>query len=135
MSRADTLVRRVMEARRESTEANALAREKKEAKEQAERELYAFLEDQGQKSGTYDLGDGYGRVRATRREQKKHRILDKARLLESIREMGLVEELMKDEPRAKQLNDFIKTRLESGEDLPEGLDFYVDESIQITRLK
>jgi hypothetical protein len=43
--------------------------------------------------------------------------------------------MLRPEPRQKNLNAYVKTLQETGEPLPEGLDFYEDKGLTLTKVR
>jgi hypothetical protein len=133
VSRLDSRARVLLELREKNSVAQRAADEAKAELDAYEAEFWSELEDLGMKSVSLDLGDPYVEVRLERRETTKSRVLDKAALVAWAREHGLAEELVKPEPRKAQLNEYVRTARENGLPLPDGLDFYFDRYVSVTR--
>ena len=108
MSRLDTRVRRLLELRTANSLAQQAAKEAKAELDAYEAELWSELEDEGTKTWSGDLGEGFGQVRITRRETQYAEILDKQALIDSIKEEGLESELLRPDLRKKNLNALVK---------------------------
>lgn len=70
-----------------------------------------------------DLGPGYGSMRFGRRTTIYGKIEDEHAARESLRALGLEDAMFQPKPFAKALNDFVKELIESGAELPDGVDF------------
>lgn len=87
------------------------------------------MEAQGIKTVTHDLG------RITRTEKLKAAIVDTQALRTSLAEEGLLDEMLRTEWAKAKLNKLVKERLESGEDIPEGMEPITERSITYTKPK
>ena len=121
-------------------------REKRDQdKEQAEtseteyREYEAELLDEIRDSpitGTrrIDLGK-YGTVRFTPRETVYGRIVDADKAIEAFEREGLRENMTKTQISKSRLNEIVRDRLETGQPMPDGVDWYANRGFTITRPK
>jgi len=130
--RLDTRARELLAARERATQLARDADDAKAEKEVLEAQFWSLMKDMGLKSTTIDLGGAYGTVRLERRRRTDSRVLDREALVAALRERGLDPELVKAEPRKAQLNNYVRTILESGGELPEGLDFVSREYVSVT---
>lgn len=110
-----------------------LAKDKAEQRMKEQESLvYDALTQMRVPSYAVDLGDGYGRKRFTPRSRPYGRVLDRATAIEALRAEGREpEQIFRDEVRKKPLNQLVADRLERGEALPEGIDFYYNTGITI----
>jgi hypothetical protein len=100
-----------------------------------EQELYDELEESPIKGARrIDLGPPYGEIRFTPRETFYGRIIDVDKALEYFEEHGLDGDLTKPSFVKRRLNEIIRDRMDRGESLPPGTDFYANRGITITRL-
>lgn len=95
--------------------------------------VYDVMKDQGTETTTLNLGEGYGRVQLGRRETVRSRVIDLDAALDSFESEARVDEITKTEVRKAQLNELVRERLETGQPLPEGVDFTRTPFIQVTR--
>lgn len=133
--RLDTRARKVLELREEASMKQADADRAKAQRDRYEAEFWAALEDENTKTWTGDVGAPYGQIRITRRSTPRSRVLNKQALIKALRERGLAAAMLRPEPNKKALNAYVKTLQETGEPLPEGLDFYDDKGLTVTILK
>jgi len=61
------------------------------------------------------------------------RIIDPIRAQEAFKELGLFHEMFQLTPVKRRLNEFIRTALENGEGLPDGVDFSVTKYISVRK--
>ena len=120
---------------REERDIKARAAEKAEADyREAEAELYQALTDAGIRGRqTFDFGGDIGTVSFQTRSTKFGRIIDKDLAIKSLREEGLDDAVYETAIRKKRLNELVRDRLESHDDLPEGVDFYESKGITVSR--
>ena len=60
-------------------------------------------------------------------------VTDKDELLEWAKERGLDEELFSDKPNKQALNQIVRDAIDSGQELPPGVNWYPREYISITK--
>lgn len=115
----------------------------KRTAEQSEREyreyessLFSELED-GPLQGSIklDLGEPYGIVSFKTRSTVYGRIIDLDTALESFEAEALMEEMTKEDIKKRRLHELVRTRLEQGQELPQGVDYYENKGITISRQK
>lgn len=134
-SEADPLtksdVRRLKVLREQRDKAKAAA----DAAESEYREWEAIcwekMENAGDTSTTKVLPDGT-KLQIVRRGTIYSRVLDNDVLLDSLEQEGRVDELTKPGFQKQRLNEYVRTCLESGQPLPDGLDFYERRYLTIT---
>lgn len=78
-------------------------------------------------------GPGYGTVRLDRKKTIYHQIIDKRVLESALRQRGLDREYLRDDFRKGALNQFVRTELEAGRELPAGLGYREDKYISVTK--
>lgn len=134
--RLDTEARKLLDRREDNDKAQAVARKTKGAVVEQERVVFDLMKLLNQKtSGTLELGEGYGDVQLGRRETIRSRIIDHDRALEALEAAALVDEMVRADIRRAPLNELVRTCLETGQALPEGVDFTRTPFIQVTRKK
>jgi hypothetical protein len=109
----------------EATEATA-KRAKKVYEEQRDR-LWDMLESAGVKTINHDVG------RITRTNRVIGTIQDRAALTEWLEDHGMLEAFTRTDFRQQQLNGLAKEAIETGDELPEGLDVLTTKTITFTR--
>lgn len=115
--------------------------ERKTAAEVSEKEYRDYESDlfeeiqSGPMQGTrrIDLGEPFGLVAFTPRETTFGRIIDSEAAVEYFEEHGQTEEMTKPQIGKGKLNERVRELLEQGKPLPDGVDFYVNRGITISR--
>ncbi len=101
-----------------------------------EADLWQAIEASEQKSGTWDLGPGYGTVQLTRRETTTATVLSPEEAAEALEKMGLAEAVLGSPAvRKKVLNEYVRDWLKSGQPLPKGIDFHKRRYLTTTKKK
>lgn len=128
--------RRLAELRVERDQDAVAAKKSEEAYREYEAELLSIVEDSGLK-GTieFDFGGDLGRISFQRRKTTYGRIIDKAAALRAFQEESIIEAMTGEKIEARRLNELVRERQESGEDLPDGVDFYDKKFISISHKK
>lgn len=127
--------RKLLDRRRENDEAQKAAKETKEALDKQQTIVHDILEAQEMPTATLDLGPGYGRIQLGKRKTIYGRVIDIDTAIAALEGEGYGAEMVKSELRKGALNELIRTRLENGEDLPDGVDFSETRYVQVTRRK
>lgn len=100
----------------------------------AEAELFQELEEAGVKGRqTFDFGGDLGTAKFQARSTNYGRIIDREVALAALEAEGLDEVIYERSIRDKRLNELVRDRLESGSELPDGVDFYSRQGISISR--
>lgn len=133
MASLTTEARKLLDRRVTNDEAQKKAKETKAALDKQQEIVHTIMESAGDVSVTKDLGPGYGRVQLGRRKTIFGRVIDAETALTSLEAEGYGEEMAKTEIRKGPLNELIRTRLETGEALPDGVDFSETRYVQVTR--
>lgn len=133
-TRLDTLARRVLEARREYEDKRKAKTKAEEKKDDAERALHDELVKQKMPSATLDLGP-LGRWTFGRRSTIRSRIIDRETAIKSLAGEGKSDGYVVTELRKAPLNELVRERLETGEALPDGIDFSETKYVQATKKK
>lgn len=127
--------RKLLKLRDTAKKADTEAKRAKDARNAQERVVSDLLEDQDVKTTTIDLGEPYGEWKVGRRKKIFSRVFDLDKLLEALRAEGREEEAIKHDVRKAPLNELVRERLETGEPLPDGLDFSETPYIQMSKSK
>lgn len=131
--RIDTLVRRVLEAR-EDYETKRKAKVKAEKRKHAvEADLHEELERQNMPGSKVEI-DGE-RVGVARVSTIRGRIIDRDVAVKALTDEGKADGYTFTDLRKGAINDLVRECLESGEPIPEGLDFNETKFVRITRSK
>lgn len=131
MSRLDSRARTLLELREKYDLAKGEAAAAKLARDNFEMELWSELEDLGLKAFTMDDGTRIERPKPTIYAD----VVDEEAFIEWAQESGMADEFTTAGLRKKSLNGFVRTRLESGEELPPGMSYRVDRGLRVTRPK
>lgn len=125
--------RRLAELRQDRDQDAVTAKRSEEAYREYEAELLAILEDSGLKGSLgFDFGGDLGEISFQRRKTVYGRIIDKKAAMAALREEGLAEQMTGEKIESRRLNELVRERQESGEDLPDGIDFYEKRFISIS---
>lgn len=99
-----------------------------------EAELYAELEEAGIRGRLeFDFGGDLGTIKFQRRSTIYGRVLNKEDALQALKKMGLNDVIYSEAVNQGRLNERVRDWLETGTELPEGLDFYTRDAISISR--
>lgn len=131
MSRLDSRARKLIELRDKYNLAKREADAAKLERDNFEMELWSELEDLGLKSFTMDDGTQVVRPQPTIYAD----VVDEEAFIDWAKANGLEDEFTTEGLRKKSLNGFVRTRIESGEELPPGMSYRVDRGIRITKPK
>lgn len=127
--------RKLVDRRKKNDEAQKKAAETKEALDKQQRVVHDLLESQEMPTVTLDLGPGYGRWQLGKRSTIYGRVIDVDTAIAALKEDGYGDEMVKSELRKGALNEMIRTKLENGEPLPDGVDYSETKYVQMTRRK
>jgi hypothetical protein len=128
--------RRLIELREKRDETKELAETAETEYREYEAELFEEIEH-GPLKGTrnIDLGPPYGTVRFTPRETKFGRVTDSERAIEWLEQHGKNASMTQVKVSKARLNEMVRERLELGQPMPDGIDWYASRGITITRPK
>lgn len=105
-----------------------------EAYREYEAALLATIEESSLKGSVeFDFGGDLGTIRFTPRSTIYGRIVDKNAALEAFEAEAIGEEMTSPKIEARRLNEYVRERLESGEELPDGVGFYEKRFLTISR--
>lgn len=107
--------------------ADAAAKNAKRKYEEQRDRLWELLESAGVKTINHEVG------RITRSNRVIGTVTDKTALAEWLSDHGMLEAFTRTDFRQQQLNGLAKEAIETGEDLPEGLDVLTVKTISLTR--
>lgn len=126
-ARFDAEMREYVRRRQDAEEAEAEARQAKQALEEQKERIWDLLESAGMKTVNHELG------RVTRSAIIKASVHDGEALARELDDLGLLDAFTKREFRKAELNAYVKEQIEQGQELPTGLDTYVERRITYTR--
>ena len=134
-------LRRLMELREASDEAEKEAKRAKAEYREAEAELFDKLTDPEtgdiRRIPPVDLGPPFGRVAFQARETYFGRIIPgkEQEALEYYRSRGVIDEVAQPKFVMKRINEEVRERLEGAQPMPPGIDWYANRGVTITRQK
>lgn len=129
-------LRRLMEARQQRDEDKKAAEQSEKDYRELEAEVYEEL-DENPVQGTVkvDLGDPYGVVSFAPRETYFGRIIDEDAAAEYYEQRAMMEEVSAPKFVMRRINEEVRDRIEQGQNMPPGVDFYARRGVTITRQK
>jgi hypothetical protein len=128
--------RRLREARVKRDEDKAAAKASEEAYRELEAEVYEELEEaMGNKTLPVDLGDPWGLVKFRTRETYYAKIIDPEKAGEYYEQRAMMDEVSAPKFVMARLNDEVRERMDLGQGMPPGIDFYPNRGVTITRQK
>lgn len=131
----ETLARRVIDARAEYEK----ARKEKVKREKLMKASEADMNDAMAKAklpgATLALGEGYGNVQFNREQKVNSSVFDEAAAIKYFEDKGLAPGYVDEKVRKKPLNQLVRESLESGQELPPGVEPRVTKYVKVTRRK
>lgn len=101
-----------------------------------EAELFEQIEDAALRGSVeFDFGGDLGVIRFQPRQTIYGRVIDKNAALDSFENEALLDEMSAPKIEARRLNEYVRERLENGQALPAGVDFYTKRFFTISRKK
>ena len=129
-------LRRFLELRDARDTTKVAAEQAEEDYRHAEAELWDNLDESAVKGGIkVDLGEPWGVVRFSPRETFYGRVLDSDAALDYFEQTAQVDEFTKPKIVAARVNELVRERIESGQPMPDGIDWYARRFVAITRTK
>lgn len=126
--------RRLVELKDEKVALQQKADDAERKYRDAEAQFWLDMEEGSDPTVTKDLGPPYGRVQFQRRETITGRVLNDEAAEEALRAMGLEDAILGPRKvRQKVLSEHVKTWLESGAPLPEGVDFNARRYVTVSK--
>lgn len=99
-----------------------------------EAELYSELEEAGiQGRHTFDFGGDLGVISFQRRATTYGQVVDKAAAVAALEAEGLSDIIYERSVRTGRLNELVRDRVESRQELPEGVGVRINAGISISR--
>lgn len=133
MATVHALAVEVLEAREDYEEKRKAKVDAEKRKKELEARLNLRLRKEKTSPITLDLGDKWGKRQFATREKRFARVIDGETLAKSLAAEGLSEGYTKTEFQKGALNDLVRNRIESGEPLPDGVDWSETPYVQVTK--
>lgn len=124
--------RRLVELRETRDQTKTAADTAEEEYRHYEGELFDEIQD-GPMSGTRRINIGGEVIAFTPRETKFGRIIDADAAVEFFDRSGMAEEMTRPKIEKRKLNELVRDYLDAGKSLPDGIDFYINRGITISR--
>jgi hypothetical protein len=126
--------RRLAELREERDYNKKAAENSESAYREYEQELFESVEDSALRGTVeFDFGGDLGVIRFQPRRTLYGRIIDKNAAIEAFENEALVDEMTAPKIEARRLNEYVRDRLENGQELPDGVDYYERKFFTISR--
>lgn len=120
-------------ARQERDAAKLAEKRAEEAYRALEAEIIAMIEDSGLKGKiTFDFGGDLGTISFQRKSTVYGKILDLNEALEAFENEAIIDEITNPKVEARRLNEYVRTKFENGEDLPQGVGFVERKFVSIS---
>lgn len=125
--------RRLLELRDRRDASRVASEAAKVEHDEYEQELYAELAD-SEFTGSVRLNfPEWGEVVFTPRSTAYGRILDRAEAIRSFEDLSIDDVMVGAKVQQARLNEEIRHRLEQGDEMPKGVDFYENTGITVSR--
>lgn len=131
----ETLARAVIDRRAAYDKAYKEKVKTENAKKAAESDLNEAMARAKMPGATLDLGPGYGRVQFNREQKVNSSVFDKDAAIAYFEEHGLATGYVEGVVRKAPLNQLIRDRMESGEELPPGIEPRITKYVKVTKRK
>lgn len=126
--------RRLAELRQARDEAKAAQTAAESAYREYEADLLEQVADSSLRGSVeFDFGEDLGVIRFQPRGTIYGKVVDKMAALDSLDAEMLREEMTSEAIEARRLNEFVRDKLEAGEELPEGIGYYERKFFTISR--
>lgn len=133
LSALESRFRRLAELRRDRDIDSQAAKASESAYREYEAELLEALDGSNLKGAiSIDFGGDLGEIKFQRRKTTYGRIIDKRAAMQALAAEGLDEQMTGTKIEARRLNELVRERQESGENLPDGIGFYDKQFISIS---
>lgn len=125
--------RQLADARRERDMAKQAEKRAEERYRSLEAEIVQMVEDSGMKGKwTFDFGGELGTISFQRKSTIYGRVLDLNTALETLEQEALVDEMTVPKIESRRLNEYVRDRLENGQEPGDGIDFYERKFVSIS---
>jgi hypothetical protein len=134
INRLESKFRRLAELREERDIAKEAEKQTEAAYREYEAELLSEVEESALRGTVeFDFGGDLGKIRFQPRSTIYGRVIDKMAALEAFDAAALTEEMTAPKIEARRLNELVRDYMESGRELPEGVDYYERKYFTISR--
>ena len=134
LANIESKFRRLAEAREARDMSKAAADRAEREYREVEADLFEQLEDSAIRGTVqFDFGGDLGTVKFSPRRTIYGRIIDKNAALDAFENEAIADEMSSPKIEARRLNEYVRERLENGQSLPTGVDFYEKKFITISR--
>jgi hypothetical protein len=99
-----------------------------------EKELFESISDSALRGSVeFDFGGDLGVIRFQPRSTVYGQVIDKNAALDAFENEAIIDEMTGSKIEARRLNEYVRNRLESGQELPDGIGFYERKFFTISR--
>jgi hypothetical protein len=131
----ETLAREVIDKRATYDKAYKEKVKAENAKKAAEADLNEAMAKAKMPGATLDLGPGYGRVQFNREQKVNSSVFDKDAAIAYFEAQGMATGYVEGTVRKAPLNQLIRERIESGQELPPGVEPRITKYVKVTKRK
>lgn len=126
--------RRLAEVRQQRDIDKATAERSERNYREYEANLFEQIEDSSLRGTVeFDFGGDLGIIRFQPRRTIYGRIVDKNAALDAFEQEALLDEMSSPKVEARRLNEYVRDRLENGQSLPAGVDYYEKRFFTISK--
>ena len=126
--------RRLAELRDRRDYEKKAAENSERAYREYEQQLFESIEDSALRGTVeFDFGGDLGIIRFQPRRTIYGRVVDKNAAIEAFENEALIDEMTAPRIEARRLNEYVRDRLENGQSLPEGVDYYERRYFTVSR--
>lgn len=134
LAQLESKFRRLAELREERDFAKKTSETAEGEYREYEAELFVAIEDSSLRGTVeFDFGGDLGVIRFQPRSTIYGRVIDKNAALDAFENEALVDEMVAPKIEARRLNEYVRDRLETGQELPDGVGFYERKYFTISR--
>lgn len=134
LAQLESKFRRLAELREDRDIAKKTAETAEGEYREYEAELFVAIEDSSLRGTVeFDFGGDLGIIRFQPRSTIYGRVIDKNAALDAFENEALVDEMVAPKIEARRLNEYVRDRLESGQELPDGVGYYERKFFTISR--
>lgn len=129
------LGRELLDAREDYEKKHRIKVDAEKKRDRLQEELIERLRKEKLDGIPIDLGPGYGKVQFTRMKTIRGKVFDVGAAVRALGARKETEGFMETKPRQKPINDLVKECLETGQPIPDGIEFTEQPYIRVTRRK
>lgn len=131
----ETLARRVIDKRADYERARKEKVKEEKSMKAAEADMNEAMAKAKLPGATLDLGPDYGRVQFNREQKVNSSVFDEEAAIAYFEEQGLAGGYVQGKVRKAPLNQLVREALESGQELPPGVEPRVTKYVKVTKRK